>query len=90
MTNSIKYLFSILCTTPCYNAKCILLSLQISIILLRKKKKKKLLTPLRCVRGGHMVSDTRGDCLEGQPMAALDGINRGINPHLILPSKQVD
>jgi len=30
-----------------------------------------------------------GDGLEGQPVAALDGITGGINPHLDSPSKQV-
>ena len=36
------------------------------------------------------VIEQKGYCLEGQPLAALDGITGVINPHLDLPSKQVE
>ena len=36
---------------------------------------------------GHKM---RSLCLEGQPLAALEEITGGINPHLDLPSKQVE
>ena len=36
------------------------------------------------------VIEQKGYRLEGQPLAALDGITGVINPHLDLPSKQVE